>query len=145
MNTGLRFHFNLNKRFGIVPGYTMNNIIGDNYKFPLEHILRLDFKYNFLFLYDYPRFYLTAEAGVEWVYFNKKIKFPLYLGAQYNLSSLSDLFFRVRIPNLVQVDILSLYQFVEVGVEVGIAFNPNWSYYPKYNKPVCGGNPFILM
>ncbi|MFT5820292.1 MAG: hypothetical protein ACI8ZM_001531 [Crocinitomix sp.] len=141
MSAGLRFNFNLNDRWSIIPGYTLNNIIGDNYTFPFERILRLDVRYRFRGSPRFPRFRLSAETGLEWAYYDKRIKFPIYLGAQYNLNAYMDLFMRARLPNLLEFDALQLYHFVESSIEIGIAFNPKWDNLPKYTY---GGNPYIL-
>lgn len=141
MSAGLRFNFNLNDRWSIIPGYTLNNIVGDNFVFPFERILRLDVKYRFRRSPRFPRFRMSAETGLEWAYYDKKIKFPIYIGTQYNLNAFMDVFTRLRLPNLVEYDALQLYHFVEVSFEIGIAFNPKWDNLPKY--AACG-NPFIL-
>ena len=142
MSTGFRFHFNLNRRFGIVAGYTLNNMVGDNFKFPLERLLRFDLRYNFGFSSRFPRMSYNAEAGGEYAYYDKKLKFPLYLGGQYNINPYMDFFARLRLPNLIEVDELSLYQFVEMSVELGVALNPKWCNRTKYDSST--GNPFIL-
>ncbi len=141
MCAGIRLNFNLNDRWAIIPGYTLNNIIGDNFVFPFERILRLDVKYRFRGSPRFPRIRLSVESGLEWAYYDKRIKFPIYFGAQYNLNAYMDLFTRARLPNLVEFDALQLYHFVEANFEFGIAINPKWDNLPKY---VSAGNPYLL-
>ena len=141
MSSGIRLNFNLNDKWAIIPGYTLNNVIGNNFAFPFERILRLDVKYRFRGSPRFPRIRLSAETGMEWVYYDKKLKLPIYFGGQYNLNAYMDLFSRIRLPNLIEIDALQLYHFVELSLEVGIAINPKWDNLPKYTR---SGNPYIL-
>lgn len=141
MPAGLRFNFNLGDHLAIVPGININNMIGDNLKFPSENILRLDLKYTTPRIGAFDRIGFNVETGIEWVMNQKRIKIPVYLGMQYRMSFLFEWFTRIKIPTILNSEFIKSYDFVEFTIEAGLAINPSIGPAPKFSST---GNPFIL-
>ena len=141
MPAGLRFHFNLTENWAIIPGINVNNMIGDNLKFPTERILRLDLKFAYGHWDQFDKLDFTVESGVEWVMNQKRIKFPVYVGTQYHMSHLFDWFTRLRLPTIPAGKSYSYNHRIELVIEVGLAINPSLGPAPKFSST---GNPYIL-
>lgn len=140
MPAGLRFHFNLCENWAVVPGINLNNMIGDNLKFPAEKILRLDLKFASGHCDQWDKLDFTVESGVEWVMNQKRIKIPVYVGTQYHMSHLFDWFTRLRLPTIPSGKSFGFNHRIDLAIEVGLAINPSLGPAPKFTST---GNAFI--
>ena len=142
-SSGIRLNFDLSKRFTIIGGYTVNNLLGDNTKFPLERVFRVDIRYNIGHFKKVKKLNFTVETGAELNQKNMQLNIPIYLGTMVHINPMLDWNTRFSPPNfMVLTDFVGTFNFVTYRVETGIAWRIYGSSKPKFIAR--SGNPFIL-
>lgn len=136
----VRLHLNITKHFSLIPGIGVDRIYVYYSPINAEFFLSLHLGYK-LKLKNSPSTSFFTSMGIE-IESTYGTKIPIIFGLETEVSETVNWMFRTRLPSLIDTKFTELYDYTEIGLEIGLKV---WLKNNKPPEPIHKyGNPFIL-
>lgn len=142
MSAGFRVPVRIVQGFHLVPGLMLQNIAGDNFKFPFERKFTAHLRYQFAPFKRNRKWICSVESGIHYNRKSGTFRTPFYLGISHQINYLTRWELRFRLPaGQLLSDQYGEFTLIDFGMEGGIVLQ---IFRPDHPSLESSGNPFIL-